>query len=172
MANWLAFDKIEDWDYAVILGFQYDEVPDEDIAAALSDVSHLDQVNTYKDWEDDSWLHGNKTIPEHKKHAYRVAALVRELQLGGRLKNSISLDTYAVGQCRSCICNGHHRIRAMQYMGMTAGPFNLAGSIDALESLVMVAGVAAPTEFAHLFDSILLEYSDEDITIPEITMGM
>lgn len=172
MANWLRFDKIEDWEYVVLLGFQYDDVSNEDIAAALLDTAHLAQVDTSKDWEDDRWLHASQSIPEAKKHAYRVAAIVRELQVGGAIKRSISLDTFSVAECRSCVSNGHHRVRALQYMGLEMGPFSLAGRVDALEELVGVAGVDGPGEFAHLFAQDLLDYDSEDITLSTLGVGM
>lgn len=162
MANWLKFDKIEEWDHLVIPGFQYDYITDEHIAAALEDTEALSKVDTRIDWEDDRWLSQCMTIPDDRKHAYRVAAIVKQLENGGKLTKGISLDTFANGQCCSCVNNGHHRVRALQYMGMKEGPFTMSGYCSLLEDLIRVAGSECPQEFKGYFEDQLILLQPDD----------
>jgi hypothetical protein len=163
MANWLDFQKMQDWDYLFFTGFQYDDIPDAHIDEALADVTNLNQVNPALDWEGDSWLAGNESIPSSRKHAYRVAALVHAFRTGELLKKGISLDTFHVQKCRSCVGDGHHRVRALQYLGLTAGPFWLGGHVDALEALVEIAGTVPPPDAARYCAPKLLSLESDDI---------
>lgn len=166
MANWLAFDRFAEWDFLVWTGFAYDAISDEAIAAALADTAHLDQVDTALDWEDDQWLAACPAIPEADKHAYRIAALVRQFRSGQLMTNTISVDTFAAGRCPSAVCNGHHRIRALQYLGLTAGPFDLSGLLEYLEDLVSLARVTPPPLAAAFVHPRLLVPAEEDVTLP------
>lgn len=163
MANWLQFDKIELWDSVVITGFQYDEVPDADIQAAL-DSPHLHQVNTALDWEDDTWLSEHATIPPTQKHAYRVAGLVADMRAGNGLATAIELDTFAM-RCCSCVPNGHHRVRALQFLGLPCGPFSLSGHLTQLGALVRLAQMPCPPEFTHFFRAFLLLKNNQDVRV-------
>lgn len=164
MANWLKLDKIEQWDYLFLLGFQYDSVTDAAIEAALLDFEQLAQVDPNLDWEDDVWLSRNTNIDDSNKHAYRVAALVHAMCTGHPIENAIELDTYNVSRCLSCIGNGHHRIRAIQYLNIPAAPFSLSGHVDPLEELVTLAGVDGPGgAFEQFFAPHLLEVDEWDI---------
>lgn len=89
MANWLNLKKLENWEFPVFQGFQYDHVDDATIALALADFENLAQVDPLLDWEDDRWLSENENIP---------------------MQHGISLDTFLANKCCSCIPNGHHRI--------------------------------------------------------------
>jgi hypothetical protein len=97
------------------------------------------------------------------KHAYRVAALVRAFRAGERMHRTISVDTFTNGQCSSCICNGHHRIRALQFMGVPAGPFGLSGLLDELEGLVLLAGAQCPADAESYFAPALLQTETDDV---------
>lgn len=166
MSNWIDLTKMDEWDYPFFLGFQYDSITDEDIQAALLDFENLAQVNPNLDWEDDMWLAKHSVIPENKKHSYRVAALVHQFKNGKPMEHGINLDTFSVSNCLSCVTNGHHRIRAIQYLGVPAAPFDLSGSVKPLKELVKIAGVPGPgTEFEHYFSSNLLKKDKFDISI-------
>lgn len=165
MANWLKFKKIEDWETLTLLGFQYDSITDEQIGRAIGDLETLKDVDTSIDWEDDRWLSRCTTVPEDQKHTYRIAALVNAFTSSSPMQKSITLDTFSDGQCCSCVTNGHHRVRALQYLGMEQGPFNLNGIVDQLENLVSIAGSECPEEFKKYFSKKLLKRYAEDIAI-------
>ncbi|KWU26275.1 hypothetical protein [Burkholderia cenocepacia] len=163
MANWLTFEKIRDWDFPVYSGFAYDWLSDDDIQAALADGPRLINVDPQIDWEDDRWLSACTTIPEERKHAYRVAALVRAFSAGEKMHRTINLDTFTNGRCTNCIANGHHRIRALQFLGVSVGPFGLSGLVDELERLVSIAGAVCPGAARHYFEDALLQQDEDDI---------
>lgn len=165
MANWLTFKDIAKCEEIPFTGFQYDEVLDADIQAALADAETLQRVKTTIDWEDDAFLHESEVIPEDKKHAYRIAALVSELKAGGQIQNPIEMDTFTMHKCLSCVYNGHHRIRALQFLGLTCGPFSMSGDLDILENIVAVAGTVWPSQKHHYFADALLESSEQDIVV-------
>jgi hypothetical protein len=167
MANWLTFEKVKAWSATPLRLFQYDSVPDELISRALADTVVLDHVDTSLDWEDDRWLRACQAVPDEHKHAYRVAALVRELRAGGKLRRPILIDTFMLGRCGCGIDNGHHRIRALQYLGVPCGPFGLSGYLGPLEELVRLAGTKVPGEFAHFFSPQLLEAQPDDVVLEE-----
>lgn len=162
MANWLEFKKIALWEYPVFHGFAYDHIPDDKIKAAV-DHPLLEQVNVSLDWEDDEFLVNEQRIPEEDKHAFRVAALVKSFSSGQPMQESIELDTFSIGQCASCVPNGHHRVRALQYLGLTAGPFALSGSLDELEGLVILAGRKAPDEAINFVETHLMQTTEDDV---------
>lgn len=117
------------------------------------------------DWEDDEYLSETPDVSEDKKHAHRIAALVRELRVGGNIRNAVEIDTFCMDRCCSGVFNGHHRIRAMQFLGMECGPFSLSGSLDMLEELVRIAGADCPVEFERYFGESLLAATEEDVPV-------
>lgn len=157
MSNWLVFNKIKKWPGVGLIGFQYDAISDQDIALALADVDNLQHVVTSVDWEDDEWLAENTAIAPTQKHAYRVAALVAEFQSGAVLKQAIELDTFCCMRARSCVPNGHHRIRALQFLKLSAGPFDLSGNINSLEKLISIAGTECTTKSRKFVGENLFE---------------
>jgi len=165
MANWLTFENVKAWRATPQPFFQYDSIPDEHISAALTNLAVLSRVDTRLEWEDDRWLRACRAVPDEHKHAYRVAALVRELRDGGALQQPIMLDTFLLGQCGCAIGNGHHRIRALQYLGVPCGPFSLSGYLAPLEELVRLAGTTVPPMFAHLFNPWLREVQPDDVVL-------
>lgn len=166
MANWLFFDKIKDCEFIELPGFQYDHITDAQIATALGDVAIMDAINTAVDWEDDEFLQDTQVVNEAQKHAYRVAALVLELQNGGVIRNAIEMDSAWSLRCYSAVGNGHHRVRALQYMGLTTGPFAMSGSLDILENLVNIAGAKCPQELKKHFAPELCQPNKEDVRAP------
>jgi hypothetical protein len=163
MANWLNFEKLREWDFPAYVGFAYDWITDDDIRAALADEAHLDHVDPAIDWEDDRWLAACTDIAATMKHAYRVASLVRAFRAGDRMHRTISVDTFTNGRCTGCIGNGHHRIRALQFLGVPAGPFGLSGLLDELEKLVLLAGTACPPDAECYFAPTLLQAETDDV---------
>jgi hypothetical protein len=165
MANWLTFEKVKTWSATPLPFFQYDSIPDDHISAALMNLAVLSRVDTSLDWEDDRWLRACLDVPDERKHAYRVAALVRELRGGGQIQQPIMLDTFLLGQCCCGIGDGHHRIRALQYLAIPCGPFSLSGYLAPLEELVRVAGMPVPPVFAHVFHPRLREVQPDDVVL-------
>lgn len=166
MANWLNLMQLQAWDGFVLRGFQYDRVSDVAIQEALNDRDAMTHIRAASDWQDDEWLASNKQIPEGHKHAYRIAALVHELQNGGVLKNAVELDTFMAGRCLSAIPDGHHRLRALQFLGFKEAPFSLSGRMDELEDLVAFAGVPLPIgiPYTAYFSAELLSQSQFDVS--------
>ncbi len=163
MSNFLKFAAFDEWDHSLIQGFQYDSISDADIDVALLDFEKVSLINSSLDWEDDAYLMQTCDIPESQKHAYRVAAIVHSIRRHG-ISSAIELDTYSSGQCCSCVPNGHHRVRALQYLGIDYGPFDLSGSLDALEDLVRLGHTEVRPEHACLF-GIHLSFSENDVHI-------
>lgn len=164
MANWLSLQKLREWDYPAWALFQYDTVTDAQITKALAD-PRVAEVDTALDWEDDTWLARNPDIQDDEKHAYRVAAIVRQLTTDAPLREPVMLDTYSVASCGCCITNGHHRLRALEYIGMPAAPFALAGDLDALEDLVRLAGVQPVNEWQLHFEAHFWVPAEDDVTV-------
>lgn len=163
MANWLVFERVKAWEAAVLPLFQYDRVTDADIAAALADDANLQHVDTRIEWEDDDWLRANTAIPESRKHAYRVAALVKAFQSGEVMTRPIFLDTFLLDRCGCGVGDGHHRIRALQFLGVPAGPFALSGHLTPLEDLVRTAGCTLPQEHAAFFAQRFHAPEEDDV---------
>lgn len=132
--NFLSLEKMRTWDYPVFRAFQYDDVSDEQISAALKDIESIKLVDPLIDWEDDDYLSKNNIIEENLKHAYRVASIVLSIKDKGIL-SAIEIDTYSCNKCGFCIPNGHHRIRAFEFMGIDVVPFSLNGECDIIEDL-------------------------------------
>lgn len=161
MANWLNLKKLRDWDFCIFPGFQYDDVSNELIEQALADTQLLNQVNPQLDWEDDGVLM-EAQMEGLLKHAYRVARIVSDIRSNG-LQQTISLDTFVVSRCRACVFNGHHRLRALEFLGIPVGPFDLSGTVDVLTELVRFAGEPVPVQFSVFFNPNLLVPDEFDI---------
>lgn len=138
--NYLSLSKMRTWEGAFIQCFQYDDVMDEQIAKALADLDNINAVNPDIDWEDDAFLAHHEGIPDNEKHAYRVAAIVKTLQDEPCFKHPIEFDTYSNGQCGFCVPNGHHRVRAADFLKIDVVPFSLNGDLNMIDELVELAG--------------------------------
>lgn len=132
-ADWVKFDNMLNWDYPIMSGYQYDDITDDDITSALND-QLLTNIDPQIDWEDDEYLDETIDIPDELKHSYRVAAIVKDILKSNKI-NPISIDTAAVHKCCSCITNGHHRIRALQYLKYDGFPAILSGYVTILKKL-------------------------------------
>lgn len=165
MANWLTLTDVRAWDFSGLPFFQYDSITDAQIERALGDLAHLEQVDCSLDWEDDEWLAGCLAIPDEDKHAYRVAALVRQLRAGIPMREPVLLDTFLQGRCGCCIGNGHHRLRALEFLGVPAAPFGLAGDLDPLEDLVRMASAIPAEPWKAYFCEALTNASEDDVTL-------
>lgn len=172
MAHWLTFDAMQHWELPVLTGFQYDDVPDAHILEALADRPRLMRVDPARDWEDDGWLAACTSIPNERKHAYRIARLVHEFQHGQVMHHGIALDTFNAQRCRSAVGNGHHRVRALQFLGLSAGPFWLGGHLHLLHALLELAGTSPPRVAARFCaTNLLVLQEDEHLPPPKARMA-
>ena len=130
----IGFEKIYNWDCLLFTGFQYDDISDKMIEEALL-YNKFDKIDISKGWEDDDFLEADTSISDDIKHAIRVAALVMHIRDGGGV-NPVNLDTFTMNVCRSCISDGHHRIRALQYLGYTHFPAYCSGEVKLLKCLI------------------------------------
>lgn len=138
--NYLSISAMRTWQTPFLQFFAYDEITDKQIEMALSDLDNLILVDPDIDWEDDDFLAGHAGIAEKDKHAYRVAAIVMALRESPYFQSPISFDTEANSQCGFCVTNGHHRIRAAEFLGIDVVPFSLNGYVDMIEELIDLAG--------------------------------
>ncbi len=113
--------------------FQYDDIDNDQIAAALAD-PNLCNVNPEIDWEVDHFLYRSTSIADSNKHAYRVAALVVAISTVG-LINPIEFDTGHLWDCGFGVPNGHHRVRALQYLGIDTVPFSMCGYTSVIKKV-------------------------------------
>jgi len=125
--------QMASWKFPAWTGYQYDSISDELINEALNhpDIKHID-INI--DWEDDKFLQDHN-MREEMKHPMRIAKLVIHFRNSGAVY-PVSIDTYARNYCKSCVSNGHHRIRALQFMGYDSFPAYCAGVVDVIEELL------------------------------------
>lgn len=115
------------WEYPIWKGYQYDNITDTEIEKVLSNYQNiLLKINPNLDWEDDYYLRECLDIPDELKHAARIAKLVQVILIGNKV-TPITIDTFSVDNCKNCIPNGHHRIRALQYLKYDRFPASLSG---------------------------------------------
>jgi hypothetical protein len=133
-AVFVKFKDLLNWDFITLKGFQYDSVTNNDIALCLNNPD-LNKINISLDWEDDQYLFNAKHIENNLKHAMRIAALIVEFNKPDSSIEPVDIDTVSVNQCLSAITNGHHRIRALQYLGYNGFPSYLSGYCSMLEEL-------------------------------------
>ena len=131
----ITFDKISKWEYPVYIGFQYDDITNDQINTALNS-QLLDNVDPNIDWEDDTYLDNYNELDGLMKHAFRVAAIIKALKNGGLVK-PVSIDITGKQDCCSCVSNGHHRIRALQYQLFDFFPAYCSGYVDEIKKIRM-----------------------------------
>lgn len=146
--NYLSIKRMRDWDAPIFRSFQYDDITDEQINSALVDLDNLGQVNPKIDWQDDMFLFKHENIDNEMTHAYRIAALVMELKDNPVFDWPIEFDTFSIEQCGFCIPNGHHRIRAAEFLGIDVVPFSLNGHLDLIDELIALADINQATTFS------------------------
>ena len=110
-------------------GFAYDYISDEEIEESFQ---YIQFVNIEIEWQDDYELSNNKNIPDKLKHAIRVAKLV-DIIRNNKGIDAVSFDTYSKGL--SFISDGHHRIRALQYLQYEYFPASIAGTISLIQKI-------------------------------------
>lgn len=116
---WISFEEFKTWGY--YNGFAYDDISDDEITQVLeNDRFIVESVNLNKGWQ--------TQVNNIETHIHRIAKLTQEIGiLGIKKEYSISMTVSFNGffsrfyfnafKCPSLICDGHHRIRALQYLG-------------------------------------------------------
>lgn len=136
--DYLQISKLITWTDPFYREFCYSYIIDEEITTALGN-KQLIKVNPNIDHQDDVFLL-NLDVSDTDKHIFRVASLVEDIRKFGKLNNLIEMDTFAT-TCGFFINDGHHRIRAAQYLGYDILPFSCSGDLDQLERLWSIAKV-------------------------------
>lgn len=129
------FESLTHWDYILFHGFQYDGVTDALIEEAFEHPD-LMKVDPTIGWEDDIFLL-NHSMRDELKHPMRIARII-ECLLSGELLYPIEIDMFCVDKCLSCVTDGHHRVRSLQYMGFDAAPFSISGYMDSIDELLAI----------------------------------
>lgn len=124
--------------------FQYDYITDDQINLALSNIELLSKVNPKLDWEVDYFLYSTDECTEEMKHAYRVASVINSILSEG-IENPVEFDTFSMFKCHSCITNGHHRVRALQFLKINILPLSMSGSCDIIDYVLQQCGVEGYT---------------------------
>ena len=94
----------------------------------------LSKVDIERDWQDDT-LFDDSSMDFEFVHALRIAVLILSIERGNGVK-PVFLDTMVGGDCCSCIFDGHHRIRALQYLGYTHFPVSCSGEVRLINQIV------------------------------------
>lgn len=131
--------------------FQYDYITDDQINLALSNIELLSKVNPKLDWEVDCFLYNTDECAEEMKHAYRVASIINSILAQG-IEHPIEFDTFTMFKCYSCITNGHHRIRALQFLKINIMPLSISGALDIIEQILQQCGVEGFTPTLYCND--------------------
>lgn len=169
MANWLDVNKYKRWIKRKGLPpvFIYDDVTDEEIEAALLDVEVLAKSDVSMDWQDAyDWDNEpeNNIAYGQKWQTYRIAALVKMFRdEGEKFIKAIDIDTFYKNHNACFVEDGHHRIRALQYLKIFVMPFCMSGHEDLLEEIINFAGIKSLTEIDKIFCLETLAVNDSDI---------
>lgn len=131
--NMISFKQFRNWE--MFNGFQYDWIMNKRHIEPALNYHNLHLIDPNIDWEDDVFLMEDSSIREGLKHPVRVAALIKLVLNGGGVV-PISIDTFTSHICRSCIPNGHHRVRMLQYLKYTHFPAYCCGDVDLIDPLV------------------------------------
>jgi hypothetical protein len=170
MAIWLSFNELLKW--SNLPEFDLDRLTDEAIASALARPDLLKHASISRDGLGATVYPRGSRGPELKAYssAFAVARLVQYLQLEkvdgvrqGQLARPMSVD-WEQPWCAGYLGRGEQVIRALQYMGLTSGPFVLVGRRDALDRLCELARVGPPGDnMRHIFSPELLRRNAGDI---------
>lgn len=132
-AVWLLFQSLEESNLEFIPGFAYDCISDNEIEVLLSEDLNIVDINL--GWESDLNFSRNKSVPDDKKHAMRIAKIVSGILDGSFICEPVHFDTEAALTSSSFIVDGHHRIRALQFLGFDGFPVVCSGDVKIIDSL-------------------------------------
>jgi len=123
--SWISFEKFLSSQWCC--GFAYDWVTDEDISKAAP----ASTVELAQDWQDVWEEDGNNTWQEF--HAARIKGLVNLLCDGTGVK---PVDLDLLNDSLSSIPDGHHRIRAFQFLKSPVFPAYAQGLTDEIDKVL------------------------------------
>lgn len=134
--DWISFEKIRNWSFSLIPGFAYDNVRDSEIEEAIN-LQMFENIDISKDWQDCrnlSYYNGNSSS-SYNFHILRIAKLVSIIVAGTAIR-PITIDTFCRYSCPSCVSDGNHRLRAMEFIGnFDVFPAFCNGNIEVLSEI-------------------------------------
>jgi len=131
----VSFTQLSRWKHPIIRGYAYSYITNKMIEQARFH-PYFSMVNVQKEHEDDN-SGNNFYISMEIWHAIRIAKLAECISFEG-LKKAIIIDTMTNANAIMCIPDGHHRIRAMQYLGHTAFYAGISGFCKDIEQLLRI----------------------------------
>lgn len=130
----LSFQALERWEYPLHREFSYDYIGDSEIEAALAS-PELDAFQLSKSWVDRTDNHS--TGADNPIHPLIIAKLVSEFRKGGNAHPiRIEAAEDIRSECGFCVPDGHHRLRALQFLGRSSFEATLDGDEIALKQLL------------------------------------
>lgn len=118
------------------LRFAYDHISDPDIARALDEMNGLDLIHELASpWEGDGKSQSASLDTLSLFHARRVAIFVSALRKG-IVFPPVQMDT--MSSCFGWIVDGHHRIRAFEFLGVFHVPAEVSGYVKVIDELECV----------------------------------
>ena len=170
MAVWLDFEKLLKW--SNLPEYHLDRVSTAAIGAALARPDILKHVSLGRDGVSALLKLSGPRAQELRgnRDAAEIARLVQYLQLEriegvrqGQLKVPLRVDREQPW-CPGYLFHGGQVLRALQYMGVTSGPFVVSGRRDTLDNLMALARVDPPKDHTRaIFHDDLLRRSTGDV---------
>ena len=160
----LTIDALERWSVPELRSHVYRYLTDDQIRRSVGE-DDLSAVNLDAWWAMEG---GNdSTGPGNPIHLPRIAKLVLAIR-NGALVVPLKIDADE-SQCCYCVTDGHHRIRALQYLKRNSFPAQLRGNGEALIELRQLVARNQRThqmsEHSHkVFDSSPRVFPSETIT--------
>ena len=136
--EFISFKKIEKWDkYS---GFVYDFITDEQIEFSTEILKRYpaikNKLNIGVNWLDDPYMEVVNDLELFTLHAWRISLLIdiaKKEQL-----TPVVFDTISnVVNVYSGVLDGHHRIRALQYLNRPVFPGYCSGYADEIDSITI-----------------------------------
>lgn len=125
----VTFDALERWEYPRIKVCTYAYIADADIEAALRrpDLASFELADSWSALTDN-----HSTREDNPIHPLNIAKLVSKLRLGSVAPPvTILVEEDIREKCGYCISDGHHRLRAFQFLRRPAFSALLGGDDQA-----------------------------------------
>lgn len=127
----ITFDALEAWSYPVHRTYTYDYISDDSIKAILAQVDALERFQLADSWGE---LTENYTTgPDNPVHPWVVAKLVSKIGRGAEVTAiQIIAEPDIRERCGFCVTDGHHRLRALQFLGQRYFTARMTGELSDL----------------------------------------
>lgn len=137
--EYISFKKIKSWDK--YCGFVYDYITDEQIDIAMEFLTDYPDIKNDIDisvnFLDDTFINKIKdTQSLIFAHSCRISMLV-EIAKHQQLDPVLFDTECSVTDVYSGVTDGHHRIRALQYLKREVFPASCAGYVNTIDSLTV-----------------------------------